>query len=232
MLTWQKPLFDTLRKIGTARVISFADLVDVAAKAKPGVTDKAVRNFVRTAESAGLLKNVRKGLWLNMGATPSPTLAEAAQRIRSGAIVSLQTVLGDAGVLNNFSSQVYAIIPIREGASNPATGSLPLGGTIFHFRAMPAAILEGGPRADRLAAVPYPRATAEAALVHWLYLAMSKGSSMRMPDTQCDVSMLDMDRLGRLSEIAGVRDEAFDWIKRCADREELDDEQVGWRGPA
>lgn len=231
MLDWQKSLFEALRQPTSSRTLSFAELAETAGRIRPGVHEKSVRSFVAKAESAGLLKAVRKGLWLNMGAVPQPSPAEATQRIRKGAVVSLQTVLGDAGVLNNFSSQVYAVVPGRED-HKPATGSVPIGGTIFHFRTLPEHILEAGDPLDRLAMAYYPRATAEAALVHWMYLAKSRGSTMKEPDTQCDVSMLDMDRLGRLAEAAGVKDETFDWIRRCAEREELDDEQVGWHGPA
>jgi len=232
MLNWHKSLFEALRKPGASRILTFSEIVEKAEKERKGINAKSVRSFVKNAESAGLLKVARQGLWLNMGATPSPSLAEAAQRMRSGSVVSLQSVLGDAGVLNNFSSQVYAVIPVREGSANPATGSIIAGGTIFHFKAISERILEGGERHDRLAMTYYPRATAEAALIHWIYLAMSKGSSMKMPDTQCDVSMLDMDRLERLADIAGVKEATFDWIERCREREELDDEQSGWHGPA
>lgn len=231
MLDWQKSLFEALRQPASARTLSFAELARVADRVKPGVNVKSVRLFVGKAESSGLLKAVRRGLWLNMGVTPAPAPAEAVQRIRSGSVVSLQTVLGDAGVLNNFSSQVYAVVPIKEN-SNPSLGSIAAGGTIFHFRAIPEDIMNRGAPTDRLAMAYYPRATAEAALVHWMYLAKSRSSSMTEPDTQCDVSVLNMDRLGRLAEAAGVKDETFDWIRRCAEREELDDEQVGWHGPA
>jgi len=195
----------------------------------PPVHRSTVIRFTKEAAAMGLFHPVRSGLWLNMMAFPEPSPAEAAQKIRSGAVVSLHTVLGDAGVLNNFTTQVFAIIPNRKNGTNPATGTVNAGGTLFHFRSMPEEVLHGGDRFDRLVSiVPYPRATAEAALVHWFYLAKSKTSTLKLPDTQCDVSELDEGRIERLGSIAGVRDDIFEWMELCRQREHDDDEQIGW----
>ena len=231
MLEWRKSLRDGLKGPRAPRVPTFHDLVELSEQLQLGVSPKAVRSFVRNSVESGALVPVRKGVWLNPSAFPSPAIVEAAARIRSGAVISLQSVLGDAGILNNFTSQVFTIVPIPEIGGNPVLGQIEAAGTIFHFRAIPQAILEAGDQSDRL--VPflhYARATPEAALVHWIYLAKSTGSSLRMPDTQCDVSLLDGERVERLAELAGVRHAAMAWIEKCKVREDLDDEHVGWRG--
>lgn len=232
MKNWRKSLHEGLQGFAAPRVLSFSDITHLADGAKPGLTVKAVRNFVKEAEHVGVLKPVRKGLWVNLSAVPSPSVAEAAFRMREGAVVSLQTVLGDAGVLNNYASQVYAVLPIS-GPARPFTAPIQAAGTVFHFRSMQKSVLEAGDLSDRLVPMMhYPRATAEAAVVHWIYLAGSKGSPMTMPDTQCDVSGLDVDRLARLAGHAGVFDAAMEWMEACRVREDMDDEQVGWHGPS
>ena len=56
-----------------------------------------------------------RGLYLNQLAAPRPAAAEAAGFIRTRAIVSLQTVLGEAGVTNNFSDVVTSVLPHEPG---------------------------------------------------------------------------------------------------------------------
>lgn len=52
-----------------------------------------------------------RGLYLSQLAIPRPAAAEAADFIRTGAVVSLQTVLGEAGITNNFSDVVTSVLP-------------------------------------------------------------------------------------------------------------------------
>lgn len=231
MKQWRRDLAEALRGPLAPRVVSFSKISELADANKEGVNVKSVRRFVESAEEMGLLQPVRKGLWLNPMAFPAPSPADAAAFIRSGAVVSLQTVLGDAGVLNNYASQVFAVIPSRPGAARPSTGDVEAAGTIYRFSAISQAILEAGDEEDRLVPMMhYARATPEAALVHWIYLAHCPQSRMRMPDTQCDVSFLDEDRVERLASLAGVREEALSWMEQCREREVYDDEQIGWYG--
>ena len=62
------------------------------------------------------------------------------------------------------------------------------------------AVLEAGREEDRLvSARTYRRATAEAALLHWLYLSNSPRSRMSAPPLEMDLAALDASRLKRLS---------------------------------
>ncbi|MGH8275683.1 MAG: hypothetical protein ACRETH_03200, partial [Steroidobacteraceae bacterium] len=78
---------------------------------------KAARNtifkWIRDQTRSGVLRPVTRGLYLNQLARPQPSAAEAASFIRSGAIVSLQTVLGDAGITNSYSDIVTSVLPVR-----------------------------------------------------------------------------------------------------------------------
>ena len=231
MIEWRKSLLEELKGFAAPRVVSMKDLTEMAERVRPGVHRQSVYLLSRAFEDGGTLLPVRRGLWLNASAFPAPSVAEAASRIRSGAVVSLQTVLGDAGVLNNFASQVYCVLPVPEKGPNPSLAPVDAADTRIHFRGMRQDVLEAGDREDRLnPLVPYPRATAEAALVHWFYLAHVQRSQMEEPDTQCDVSMLDLERLARLAAAAGVADEAAAWVERCRRREEDDAQERGW-GP-
>lgn len=204
----------------------------MAERIRPGLGRNSVRLLARNLEENGTLVPVRKGLWLNAAAVPAPGMAEAACHIRREAVVSLQTVLGDAGILNNYSSQVYCVLPVPDAGPNPNLASVDAGGTRFHFRGVRAGILEAGDPADRLnPLVPYPRATAEAALVHWIYLAHVQRSPVDEPDTQCDVSLLDLERLSRLAGAAGLHEEVFAWVERCRQREEDEASEAEWQGP-
>ena len=49
------------------------------------------------------------GLFLNSRAVPPAELTEVAAHIRSGAVISLHSVLGECGFLNNPSAIVVAV---------------------------------------------------------------------------------------------------------------------------
>jgi hypothetical protein len=67
--------------------------------------------WIREQTESGALRPVTRGLYINQLATPRPTAADAAGFVRAGAIVSLQTVLGEAGVTNNYSDIVTCVVP-------------------------------------------------------------------------------------------------------------------------
>ena len=74
-------------------------------------------NWLRAQRESGVLRPVTRGLYLNALALPRPQAAEAAAYVRTGAVVSLQTVLGDCAVTNNYSDIVTCVVPIRDGVA-------------------------------------------------------------------------------------------------------------------
>jgi hypothetical protein len=193
------------------------------------ISTKQIAGFIENMSKVGVLTAVRKGVYLNNKAWPTPTFAEAACRIRSGAVVSLHTVLGDLGILNNSSSNVYSIVPAPEQGVQPNIASVEVEGTTFYFNKIKQNILEAGDIEDRLVPMlSYDRATPEAAIVHWIYLASSHTSAMNEPDTQCDLAQLDLERLARLAQACGIEDQITSWVQRCQQRELDDDEQRYW----
>lgn len=232
MSKWRISVFESLKSFDAPRVMSLADLIEYTRDVAPDINERKAGLFIEQAVSFGLLTNVRHGIWLNNNVFPTPTLSEAAHRIRKGAIISLHTVLSDAGVLNNFTAEIYSVVSIPEAGtgSKPNLGTLEGGGTNFHFKGIKQSVLEAGHEDDRLVPMlAYDRATPEAAIVHWMYLAHARGSSMNEPDTQCDIDQLDLERLERLATAAGLHDKVFSWIERCRQRTHDDDEQTYWQ---
>lgn len=114
------------------------------------------------------------------------------RQICPAAVVSLQYVLGEFGVANNYTSWITCVFP--DDLPCPVVVDA---GTRFVFTPLPRAILEAGEPGDRLIlAREYQCATPERALADVLYLA-SVGRWPRVP-LEYDIEDLDPDRLRRL----------------------------------
>jgi hypothetical protein len=167
---------------------------------------KAARNtvfkWIRDQTDAGVLRPVTRGLYLNQLARPQPTAAEAASFVRSGAIVSLQTVLGDAGITNSYSDIVTSVLPVQARVAQ-SSRSVVANGIEYRFHAMPARLLndEAGDPEDRMDLdVLYPRASHEKALLDWIYLGDSPRTKLAPPPLDIDVQRLNKRRLNRLAD--------------------------------
>jgi hypothetical protein len=166
---------------------------------------KAARNtvfkWIRDQTAAGVLRPVTRGLYLNQLARPQPTAAEAASFVRSGAIVSLQTVLGDAGITNSYSDVVTSVLP-AQGRLAQSSRPVVANGIEYRFHVMPASLLddEAGDLQDRMdLEVLYPRATLEKAFLDWIYLGASPRTKLASPPLDLDFERLDKRRLNRLA---------------------------------
>lgn len=189
-------------------------------------SEATISRAIKKGVESEMLVQIRSGLFLNRMSVPAPSIEEAAQHLRAGAIVSLQTVLGHAGVLNNYTGEyVTAIIPSGGGSINTTGGDVKTPCGVFSFKRLRGDILFAGRIEDRLSDTHgwYLRATPEKALVDWIALVDSGQSTLtRVPVHDLDFSSLDMDRLRRLAAaakidepLAKLLDSAFD-----ADREE------------
>ena len=131
------------------------------------------------------LQPVQRGLFLNRIRVKFGTLSDACFWYYPDAVVSLNTVLGDSGVLNNPSPVVTTIVPIYRGAHPPSRlgRKVTRAGTI-HFFGMPRKVLVAGELNDRLDTTgnyEHLRATCEKALIDWIYLGLSPRSRRTMP---------------------------------------------------
>ena len=197
------------------RVLDKRSIVSMAKDVRSSVSDPTVERWIQEAVSANRLQRVVRGLYLNRLISPPAQLCEAAVWLRPGALISLQTVLGDAGVWNNFTDWVTAVVPLSHRYTTPSLGRVETAAGIFVFRGLPEAVLEAGREEDRLVSnSTYRRATPEAALLHWLYLSNSPRSRMSPPPLDSDLSALDVRRLKRLSQAMRLSEKLEGWISR------------------
>jgi hypothetical protein len=144
-------------------------------------------------------------------------MSEVAQVVRRGAVVSLQTVLGECGFLNNPPAIVTAVLPLSAGRA-PNVGEVRTsGGQVFRFHALPQRFFPVTPEDERLmlqAGRFCPAAKPEVAALHWLHLAESPRSSMLRPPQDVDFSMLDTDLLKALAWRWGLSRPLEDWMQR------------------
>jgi hypothetical protein len=128
-------------------------------------------------------------------------------------VVSLQTVLGDAGVWNNYTGWVTAVVPLSRRYATPSLGKLAATAGTFVFRGIPERVLEAGHEDDRLVlGASYRRATPEAALLHWLYLSNSPRSRMSAPPSDMELESLDSRRLKRLAAAMDLSEQLESWL--------------------
>lgn len=209
MKPWQRNLELALTDEDAPPVLDL-DLVRRFATRAHGesVPKSSLTRWLRAAVDRHRLQPVIKGLYLNAFRSRPGRPADAAHFLRRDAIVSLNTVLGDTGVLNNPSHAVTAVVPIDAGAPAPRLGRLNTKVGVFHFFGMPRPVVEAGEPADRLDPSPrfeHVRATPERALVDWLYLAQSPYSKRGAPyPGDLDLELIDHRRLVRLARAVGV----------------------------
>jgi hypothetical protein len=195
------------------RVLTIPMIAAVLADRRKLRARNTVFRWVRDQVAGGTLRQMTRGLYLNQLAAPRPTAAEAAGVIRTGAIVSLQTVLGEAGITNSFSDVVTSVLPHEPGHVS-SVRPVKAVDIEFRFHSMPTRLLDdrAGKPEDRLDLdVKYPRATAEKALLDWLYLGASKYSKIAGPPLDLEFERLGASRLRRLARSMELTEELKAW---------------------
>lgn len=197
---WSTRLELVLGEPNALRVLDTASIIQVAGMVRRDISRPSVERWIQEALAANRLQRVVRGLYLNRLIAPPAQLCEAAVWLRPGAVISLQTVLGDSGAWNNYTQWVTAVVPLSSRYTTPSLGRVETGGGTFVFRGLPERVLEAGAEPDRLVTgIEYRRATPEAALLHWLYLSGSPRSRMSPPPSDLDLGALDLKRLKRLA---------------------------------
>jgi hypothetical protein len=198
------------------RVLTIPMLAAVLADRRKVPARNTLFRWVRDQVAGGTLRPVTRGLYLNQLAAPRPAAAEATGFIRTGAVVSLQTVLGEAGITNNFSDVVTSVLPHEYGHVS-SVRPVKAADTEFHFHSMPARLLgdRAGEAEDCLDPdFRYARATPEKALLDWLYLGMSKYSKIAGPPLDLELERLRPSRLRRLARAMDLIEELAAWQAR------------------
>ncbi|MEN9879368.1 MAG: hypothetical protein RIQ55_14 [Pseudomonadota bacterium] len=223
-------LLRILRDPECPRVLTPVDFQQWLALSHNELSEATQKRWLAKMREGGLIKPVRRGLFLNALAEPPVQPDEAASYICRGAIVSLQKVLGDAGVLNNFTSWVTCVVALPSekkegeckafGFARPSTGKVETKVGSFSFQAMPFTLVtQAGALDDRLEPLSYQRATPEKAFLDWIYLGSTPRSHMTLPPLDLDFERLNPARIARLAKGMGLADALDQWTtaKRAYD---------------
>lgn len=217
---WDTRLELRLTEPDAARVLNTSTLFRLAKHEQQQLSRASLERWIHDGLASRRLIKVVRGLYLNRMTTPPAELAEAACYLRPGCVVSLQTVLGDSGAWNNYTPMATAVVPFSNERPRPSLGTRSTQAGEFQFRGMPGSVLYAGKEEDRLANVTgYLRATPEAALLHWIYLAASPHSSLGAPPLDIDMDELSARRLQRLAKAMKISKEFEQWMmtKRAHD---------------
>lgn len=199
---WRYALLGALEGPNAPRVCSTEDLARLVQMVRRNAAPATIRAAIDGLVEARALLKISRGLYLNRRARPSVEIAEAARHIRQGALVSLETVLGECGFLNNPAAIVTAVLPFRVGYV-PNVGTLKTSsGQVFRFSALPQRLFPQGETEERAmlqAGRYFPIVKPEVAALHWLYLARSPRSPMGDAPQDVDFSVLDTELLKELA---------------------------------
>ena len=94
-LHWSTRLELVLAEPSALRVLDTASIIQLARNVRQDISKPSVERWIQEAVAANRLRRVVRGLFLNRLITPPAQLCEAAVWLRPGAVISLQTVLGD-----------------------------------------------------------------------------------------------------------------------------------------
>lgn len=215
---WKFALIQALAGSEAPRVLSAFDFYQFVLKYRPGTTSNTARLVSRTLVAAGALARVSTGLFLNKRKVPSVELGEAAEHLRSGAIVSLHSVLGECGFLNNPSDIVVAVLPTSAN-KRPTLGDLETSsGQRFRFYGLAEKFFPTTESERWETLQPgrmCPTFRPEAALLQWLHLAAMKRSAMTPPPVDVDMELLNEDLLKRLASRWKLETQLHQWRSRA-----------------
>jgi hypothetical protein len=211
---WKFAVMGALSSSGARRIFTAGEFQEFVRTFRPGVTASTARVASELLVSAGALRRVSSGVFLNRRAVPPTELTEVAAHIRGGAIISMHSVLGECGFLNNPSDIVMAVLP-TSATKRPRLGEVTTStGDVFRFFGLAEKFFPATD-ADRFRVLQPGRPCAmfrpEAALLHWLYLAGMQRSSMTMPPSDVDMSALDEELLAELAHRWDLERALGDW---------------------
>lgn len=199
---WKFALLGALSESTSPRIFTAAGFLDFVQRFRPGASASTARSAAQSLTAAGALRVVSSGLLLNRRAMPPAEWQEAAAHIRAGAIISLHSVLGEVGFLNNPSAVVVAVLP-SSAAKRPRLGEVRTsGGQVFRFYGLAERFFPKSQeqRFEMLQPGRYCEMfRPEAALLQWLHLAGMQRSSLTPPPWDVDMEALDRALLDRLA---------------------------------
>jgi len=205
------------------RVLTAPSLNSLLRSILGSTSPETLNDARKTLALQHVLTPVTRGLYLNNQCKPRVVPAEAAPYLRAGAVVSLQYVLGEIGVLNNPTAVVTAVVPLPKGGKAvPRTGAVATRAARFRFHGMPERFFNILPAElnDHRQLRPYPCATPERALIDWIYLGLSPRAALTPPPLELDLDDLDLRRLRRIARFFSMEEELQGLLARIAEHSE------------
>jgi hypothetical protein len=201
-VNWKFALLGALATPSAPRVLTAASFHALAKKIRPQVNPATSRELVGHFLHGGALRRVTSGTFLNRRALPPAELYEAAPIIRKGAVLSLHSVLGEAGVLNDPSRIVTCILSTSKNLL-PRLGELKTEAGSFRFYGLAERFFPKTSEEEREMLQPSRPCAVfrpEVALLQWLHLASLKRSSITELPLDLDLEPIDLDLVVRLAE--------------------------------
>ncbi|MCA3268136.1 MAG: type IV toxin-antitoxin system AbiEi family antitoxin domain-containing protein [Azospirillum sp.] len=197
------------------------DRIVEAVGAARGISRASLFRTIDRAIASGMLERLCRGVYLNLRRRTKAKYADATEYVRPGAVVSLQTVLGDAGLLDNFTTDMVTCVVPRPHERTSVTVPRGIRNFFFNVMAEPAALPEMGfPILD---GEGYKRATPELAFCHWLYLSLQPRSEMTAPSFEIDMDRMSMKKIRAISEKIGIGNGLKTWLAGKKTRDASDD---------
>jgi hypothetical protein len=214
---WKFALLGALPR--APRIFTAATFLAFAKTIRSDISSATSRLLVGHLIRAQALRRVTQGTYLNRRTLPPAELYEAAPVIRTGAVLSLNSVLGELGVINNPSRIVTCILPTSK-LKSPKLGELKTEGGMFRFYGLAERFFPANAEDERemlQPARPCAVFRAEAAVLQWLHLASLKRSTLGELPLDVDLELLDLELLARLSERFDLREVWERWYGRAKD---------------
>jgi hypothetical protein len=217
-LDWKFVIMGALSGKTARRIFTAAEFHEFVQAVRPQASTSTARTVAEMLVSANALRRVSSGIFLNLRSTPPAELTEVAAHIRAGAVISLHSVLGGVGFLNNPSAIVTAVLPTST-SKRPRLGEVRTStGATFRFYGLAEKFFPAT-EADRFLMLapgrPCDTFRPEAALLQWLHLSAMQRSSMTPLSTQVDMEELDQELLGELAVRWGLGRALNDWRARA-----------------
>jgi hypothetical protein len=199
-INWRLAVLPDLAQSAAPRVLRTQTLYEMIAVHRPHVAKATIRSVVRDLVTISAVREIHSDIFLNLRCSPPAVLAEAANHLRKQAIVSLQYVLHEAGVIRHRSNNITAVLPNTHlhlcDREHIFAGQESFTFSVLPSECFPPLLADEGDVID--IAKPYPSFTPEKALLDWLYLEKSR--NVELPEvSEFDLEKLNIQRLFALA---------------------------------
>lgn len=212
---WIPRAREWLQSASSPSALTMADIRNACCIAAEGPASEAdAKQAAKHWEAAGLLRRVRKGVWLNAQRKPAGTLDDVLSLARAGAVNSLHSVLGACGAHNNPSIMAFGVCPSDEPPRELAGVSTRLGQ--MRFFALPRAFFEDPSHGGSWRAPSKrPAFAPEKALLDWIFLGRAETCSLPEPNpSDIDLDMLDLGKAAKWAKQLSMGDKLASWLAR------------------